>query len=188
MKIGYVRVSSREQNLNLQNDAMKEAQVQKIFEDKASGKNTARPGLKTCLESLNSGDTLYIWKLDRLGRSLKDLLQIVDDLEARGIALHVITEPGLNTSTPTGKLLFNLMGSFANYEREIIRERIQAGTASAKERGVKFGRKRALSNAKWEALNRTAQESSIAHACKLFEVSRSTYYLEAQRRGSATAD
>ena len=141
MIIGYARVSTDQQSLDLQNTALKAAGCTKVFQDVASGANTERVELKKCLGFLQKGDTLVCWKLDRLGRSLKHLLDIASDLEKRGVDL-VITTAGIDTRTSTGKLIFGILGSIAEFERAMIKERIAAGIEAAKARGVKFGRPR----------------------------------------------
>jgi DNA invertase Pin-like site-specific DNA recombinase len=138
-----MRVSSADdrQTVDLQRDALVAAGVdhRHLHTDKASGARDGRPGLKACLEYLNPGDTLIVWKLDRLGRSLPHLLAIVTDLKTRGIAFRSLTEQ-MDTTTPHGELLFSLFGALAQYERALTRERVMAGLAAAKRRGRKGGR------------------------------------------------
>jgi DNA invertase Pin-like site-specific DNA recombinase len=132
MLVGYMRVSSADerQSVDLQRDALVAAGVDErhLHQDKASGARDDRPGLKTCLEDLRSGDVLVVWKLDRLGRSLSHLLKIVETLKARGVAFRSLTEQ-MDTTTPHGEFLFNIFGSLAQYERALIRERVTAGLA-----------------------------------------------------------
>ena len=139
MKIGYARVSTREQNLDLQITALHGAGCEQIYQEKVSGVKE-RPELKRCLQSLRSGDTLVVYKLDRLGRSLKNLVEIVDDLTHRGVAICSIKD-NIDASTATGRMMVNLFAMLAEFEREMIAERCQAERKAAKERGVKFGRK-----------------------------------------------
>lgn len=138
--IGYARVSSiNGQRIDLQLDALNAAGCVKVFEEKVSGSTTSRPELDACLSYLREGDVLVVYKLDRLGRSLKHLLTIIDDLRARGIGFKSLTD-GIDTTTSTGRLLFSIMGSFAEFERSLIQERTNAGLKAAKERGKLGGR------------------------------------------------
>ena len=139
MKIGYARVSTRDQNLDMQLSALHGAGCERIFQEKASGVKE-RPELERCLQSLRSGDTLVVYKLDRLGRSLKNLVEIVDDLTRRGVAITSIKD-NIDASTATGRMMINLFATLAEFERDMIAERCQAGRKAAKERGVRFGRK-----------------------------------------------
>ena len=143
MLIGYMRVSSVDdrQSVDLQRDALLAAGVDErhLYSDKASGARDDRSGLKTCLEYLKEGDTLIVWKLDRLGRSLANLLTIITDLKVRGVAFQSLTEQ-MDTTTPHGELLFSLFGALAQYERALTRERVMAGLAAAKRRGRRGGR------------------------------------------------
>lgn len=141
--IGLARVSTDEQNLALQRDALLKAGCELIFEERISGAAANRPQLEKCIAVLGRGDVLVVWKLDRLGRSLIDLLQIVRDLERRGVQFRSLSD-SIDTTTPTGALFFAISGAFAEYERSQIRERVQAGMAAAKRRGVHLGRRRAL--------------------------------------------
>ena len=151
MHIGYARVLTRDQNLELQLDALHEAGCETIFQEKASGTTKARPELDRMLAGLRPGDTVYIYKLDRLGRSLKHLLDMVAELEFRGVGLVSLTD-AINTTSAQGRLAFNLFASLAAFERELIRERTHAGLASARARGRVGGRRRELS----EEAERTA--------------------------------
>ena len=139
MKIGYARVSTRDQNLDLQLSALHGAGCEQIYQEKVSGVKE-RPELERCLQSLRSGDTLVVYKLDRLGRSLKNLVEIVDDLTHRGVAICSIKD-NIDASTATGRMMINLFATLAEFERDMIAERCQAGRKAAKARGVKFGRK-----------------------------------------------
>ncbi|ODT24510.1 MAG: transposon DNA-invertase, partial [Hyphomicrobium sp. SCN 65-11] len=149
MLIGYARTSTADQSTDLQRDALTAAGVDKhnIYTDKASGKRDDRPGLEACLKALRDGDTLVVWKLDRLGRSLKHLVATVQDLVERGIGFRVLTGQGANidTATASGKLVFGIFAALAEFERELIVERTKAGLAAAKARGRKGGRKPKLS-------------------------------------------
>jgi DNA invertase Pin-like site-specific DNA recombinase len=141
--VGYARVSTCDQDAALQIDALAAAGCMRIFEDKASGAKEDRPQLVACLDYLRDGDTLVIWKLDRLGRSLSHLLQLANDLQARGVQL-VITTMGIDTRTPGGRLLYSVLGAVAEYERSLIKERTQAGLHAARARGRVGGRPAAL--------------------------------------------
>ena len=143
MKIGYARVSTEDQNPDLQLTALKRAGCGKIFTDKATGTNTKRPALEKCLKALKAGDVLTVWKLDRLGRSLRDLIALLDDLKARGVAFQSLTE-AIDTETPTGRAMWQMVGILAELERSLIQERTKAGRAAAVARGVRMGRKRLL--------------------------------------------
>ena len=178
MLVGYMRVSSADdrQSVDLQRDALLAAGVdgRHLHQDKASGARDDRPGLKACLDDLQQGDVLVVWKLDRLGRSLPHLLAIVTDLKRRGVAFRSLTEQ-MDTTTPHGELLFGIFGSLAQYERALTRERVVAGLAAAKRRGRKGGRPPALNAERVEqivsALDSGASKASV---CRSFKVPRST--------------
>lgn len=140
MRIGYARVSTQDQNSELQTDALTAAGCEQLFQEKASGKDRVRPELETCLKVLRSGDSLVVWRLDRLGRSLKDLVEIVTTLEKRGIGFVSLTE-NVDTVSAGGKLVFHLFAALAEFERNLIRERTIAGLSAARARGRKGGRK-----------------------------------------------
>ena len=141
MMIGYARVSTAEQNLALQLDALALAGCIKVYQDNASGSVFERPQLNRALRQLRRGDTLVTWKLDRLGRSLLHLMTIVAELNARGVAFRSISE-NIDTGTASGRLLFHVLGALAEFERALISERTKAGMASAKARGISLGRPR----------------------------------------------
>ena len=143
MKIGYARVSTREQNLDLQVDALKAAGCERVYQDVASGTKTARPALDELLGQLRAGDVLVIWKLDRMGRSLKHLVELVGSLMERKIGLLSLNDP-IDTTSAQGRLVFNLFASLAEFERELIRERTRAGLAAARARGRLGGRPRKM--------------------------------------------
>lgn len=177
MLVGYMRISTAEQNLNLQRDALVAAGCEKIFEDVGSGAVDSRKGLGECLDYVRAGDTVVSWKLDRLGRSLKHLLQMVSDLEKRKVGLKVISE-NIDTTTDTGRLVFHLFASLAEFERSLIRERTNAGLQAARARGRKGGRPRTMDEKKIGMakllMNDTA--NSVDEICKSLKVSRSTLY------------
>jgi DNA invertase Pin-like site-specific DNA recombinase len=143
MLVGYARVSTQDQKPQLQLDALKAAGCGRIFEEKASGAQRERPGLKDALEFLREGDTLVVWKLDRLARSLRQLLETVELLEGRGIGLRSLTE-SIDTTTSGGRLIFHIFGALAEFERSVIRERTSAGLAAARARGRVGGRPPAM--------------------------------------------
>jgi len=138
--IGYARVSTAEQSLALQHDALAQAGCATVFEDQASGSKAERSGLAEALAHLRRGDTLVVWKLDRLGRSMAHLIETVRGLDARGVGFRSLTE-GVDTTTPGGTLVFHLFGALAQFERDLIRERTHAGLKAAEARGRKGGRK-----------------------------------------------
>jgi DNA invertase Pin-like site-specific DNA recombinase len=143
MKIGYPRVSTKDQNLELQTDALKKAGCEKIYQDIASGAKTERPELNNMIDNLRSGDVLVIWKLDRLGRSLNHLIGLVNSLIEKKIGLQSLNDP-IDTTTPQGRLSFNLFASLAEFERDLIRERTNAGLSAARARGRMGGRPKGL--------------------------------------------
>ena len=143
--IGYARVSTSDQNLELQLDALKEAGCRRVFEETASGANTARPQLRDALEFLRPGDTLVVWKLDRLARSVQHLIEIIEQLHKRGCGFRSLTE-AIDTTTAGGRLIFHIFGALAEFERSIIRERTMAGLDAARARGRKGGRPRLMND------------------------------------------
>ena len=180
MLVGYMRVSSEtdRQTTDLQRDALLAAGVdpRQLFTDKASGARDDRPGLQQALASVHAGDCLIVWKLDRLGRSLPHLLQIVLTLQAQGVAFRSLTEQ-MDTTTPHGAFLFSLFGALAQYERALTQERITAGLAAARRRGKRGGRPRALSPEQVDAICAALQAgASKAAICRTFGVKRSTLY------------
>jgi DNA invertase Pin-like site-specific DNA recombinase len=144
MLIGYARVSTEDQKLDLQHDALKSIGCEKIFDETASGASPRLPAREELLAFARKGDTLLIWKLDRLGRSLRDLIEIVNGLNQRGVGLRSLHE-SIDTTTPAGKLTFHIFGALSEFEREVLRERTQAGLMAARNRGMKSGRPRSLS-------------------------------------------
>jgi DNA invertase Pin-like site-specific DNA recombinase len=187
VKIGYARVSTRDQNLDLQVDALKSAGCERIYQDVAGGAKTARPALDEMLGQLRAGDVLVIWKLDRMGRSLKHLVELVGDLVKRKVGLLSLNDP-INTTNAQGRLVFNLFASLAEFERELIRERTQAGLSTAGARGRVGGRPKGLSSEAEatamaaETLYRERRLSVSAIAQKL-HVSKSTLYSYLRHRG-----
>lgn len=176
MKIGYARVSTDDQNPDLQLTALKQAGCGKIFTDKATGANVKRPELEKCLQALKAGDTLTVWKLDRLGRSLRDLITMLDDLKGQGVAFQSLTE-AIDTETPTGRAMWQMIGILAELERSLIQERTKAGRAVAMARGVKMGRKPRLSaQQKAHARKLIEQGERVDTVAKSLTVSRRTLY------------
>jgi DNA invertase Pin-like site-specific DNA recombinase len=150
MLIGYARVSTQDQNLDLQREALKKAGCEKIFEDQISAVRAERPGLTRTLELVRAGDVLVVWKLDRLGRSVKDLVHLVGELAQRGVHFKSLTD-SIDTSTPAGRFFFHVMASLAQMERELIIERTRAGLAAAKNQGRVGGRKRRMTDSRIES-------------------------------------
>jgi len=176
-RIGYARVSTDDQNLDLQRDALRQAGCSVIYEETASGKSAARPELEQCRKALRAGDTLVVWRLDRLGRSLPDLVQIVAELEQRGVHFESLTEK-IETSSAAGKLVFHVFAALAEFERNLIRERTHAGLAAARARGRKGGRKPALTPQQVREIKALLRDPSIpvASIADRYGVSRTTIY------------
>ena len=177
MKIGYARISTLEQNPDLQHDALKKAGCEKVFEDKVSGAKTSRPGLDAALEYARAGDCIVVWRLDRLGRSLKHLIEVVEDLESKEIGFISLQE-GFDTTTSGGKLIFQIFGALAEFERNLIRERTMAGLTAARARGRLGGRRKKLTNDQVETLRRMAdsRQHTIMEICTVMGISKPTYY------------
>ncbi len=177
MLIGYARVSTEDQNLDLQNDALKQAGCDKIIEEKASGAKTDRTGLDEALSYLRRGDTLVVWKLDRLGRSLQHLIQVVNQLREKGIYFKSIQE-SLDTSSSGGKLIFHIFGALAEFERDVIRDRTMAGLASARTRGRVGGRPKIMTDKKLRLAKTLLSDNTntIDDVCETLGVSRATLY------------
>ena len=177
MKIGYARTSTLDQNLDLQLDALKNCGCEKIYQEQISSVKDHRPQLENCLQALRAGDTLYIWRLDRLGRSLKDLINIVNQLQDIGCELVSVKE-SIDTSTTAGKLTFHLFASLAEFERELIRERTQAGLLSARARGRMGGRPEKLKESEKQMIRQlmSDRQNSATNIAKQFGVSRATVY------------
>ncbi len=150
MLIGYARVSTQDQNLELQSDALTKVGCQKVFEDKVSGTRADRPGLAKALEILREGDTLVVWKLDRLGRSVKQLVDLVEELHKQGVQFKSLTD-AIDTGTPSGRFFFHVMASLSKMERELIVERTRAGLEMARRLGRKGGRKPKMTDSKIES-------------------------------------
>ena len=196
MLIGYIRVSKADgsQSTDLQRDALLAAGVDQaqLYEDQASGKREDRPGLTSCLKALREGDTLMVWKLDRLGRNLRHLINTVHDLTARGVGLKVLTGQGaaIDTTSAAGKLVFGIFAALAEFERELMSERTVAGLASARARGRKGGRPFKMTAAKvrlaMAAMGQT--ETIVGDLCKELGVTRQTLYRHVSPKGELRPD
>jgi DNA invertase Pin-like site-specific DNA recombinase len=184
MIIGYARVSTQDQNPQLQLDALASASCEQVFHETATGTLRERPELTACLRTLRKGDALVVWKLDRLARSLKDLVEIVHDLNQRGIGFRSLTE-SIDTTSSGGRLVFHIFGALAEFEHSLIRERTIAGLAAARARGRKGGRKPALSSADVRKAAAMLADPSItkAEVAKHFAVSRVTLNSSLARAG-----
>lgn len=176
MIIGYARVSTNDQNTALQRNALNGSGCELIFEDKISGKTSDRPGLKKVLRTLSKGDTLVVWKLDRLGRSMRHLVVLVEELRDRGINFRSVTD-SIDTSTPMGRFFFHVMGALAEMERELIVERTRAGLAAARAEGRIGGRRPKLTNEQWAQAGRLiASGESRQRVAIIYDVGVSTLY------------
>ena len=176
-KIGYARISTTAQNKDLQIDALKKAGCEKIFEDEVTGSKTEREGLDAALAFLRPGDIFVVWKLDRAGRSLRHLIDILNNLQSKDIEFASLTEQ-IDTTTAGGKLIFHIMGALAEFERNLIRERTNAGLSAARARGRLGGRPRKLKNGKAALARRLHADhsQSIDEICETLNISRSTLY------------
>lgn len=180
MKIGYARVSTKEQNLSLQMDALEKEGCKEIFQEKISGAKADRPELRKMIDQLRAGDIIVTWKLDRMGRSLRDLVNLMNEIQEKGAGLKSLHD-SIDTSTPQGKLTFHLFASLAEFERDIIRERTKAGLEAARARGRKGGRPKGLSK---EAQDKAMiaetlykqGEMTVTQICKHLDIARSTLY------------
>ena len=185
MLIGYARVSTHDQTLALQQDALTKAGCNKIFTDTASGAQTERKGLEAALAYVRSGDSLVVWRLDRLGRSLPHLITTMTALEERGIGFKSLTE-NIDTTTSGGKLIFHIFGALAEFERNLIRERTQAGLTAARARGKKGGRPKVLTGRQLSiAQDLYDKRHPIQEICQTLKISKATLY-RALKRGSKT--
>ena len=185
MKIGYARISTLDQNQELQEDALKEAGCRKIFRDAASGARAERPGLGQALEYLRKGDCLVVWRLDRLGRSLKHLIDVIEGLEKREVGFISLQE-GFDTTTSGGKLIFQIFGALAEFERNLIRERTRAGLKAARARGRMGGRKRKLTDTQILSMKKMASagQHSISEICQTFGITKPTFYAYKEKWGN----
>jgi DNA invertase Pin-like site-specific DNA recombinase len=185
MRIGYARVSTQEQNLDLQRDALKKAGCEKIIVDKASGKSETRAGLEKLREMVRRGDVIVVWRLDRLGRSLRHLIDVMTELEKEGIGFRSLQEE-INTTTSGGKLVFHIFGALAEFERNLIKERTHAGLQAARARGRQGGRPKRLS-AQQRALAVDLfrqKKHSIGEICSTLGITKPTLYAYVREAGS----
>ena len=190
MRIGYARVSTKDQKAHLQVDALKEAGCEKVFTETAGGAKTARPILDDVLSRLRAGDVLVIWKLDRLGRNLKHLITLANELLERQIGLVSLNDP-IDTTTAQGRLIFNVFASLAEFERDIIRERTNAGLKAARARGRTGGRppglsKQAMATAMAAETLYKEGQLSVQGICKQLSISKPTFYNYLKHRGVVT--
>ncbi len=188
MRFGYARVSTKEQKLSLQIDALVDAGCERVFKEKESGTKSERPALMEMLNQLRKGDMVVVWKLDRLGRSLKDLINLVSKFEERGVGFQSLQD-NIDTTTPSGKLVFHLFAALAEFERDIISERTKAGLTAARARGRKGGRPKGLSK-KAQDKARLAESlyqernQSINEICDHLDISKPTLYRYLRYRGA----
>ena len=177
MKIGYARVSTEDQHVDLQLDALTQAGCQRLFCEKVSGAGHQRPELLRMLEQLRAGDTVVVWKLDRLARSTRDLLATVETIRAAGATFRSLSEPWADTTSYGGKFILTVFAGIAEFERELIRERTHAGRDVAKRRGVRFGRPKKLNGEQRDlALRLRAEGKSVKEVAHIFGVHVSTIY------------
>ena len=179
--VGYARVSTGQQDLQLQLDALKVAGVSKanLYTDKISGSKAARPGLDQCLSQLKPGDTLVVWRLDRLGRSVRHLIDVVEDLRQRGVGFKSLRDGSIDTTTASGKLIFHIFTALAEFERSLIQERTRAGLSVARARGRLGGRPpMSLDDPRIQTAKRLHADRSmvVADICKTLQISRPTLY------------
>jgi DNA invertase Pin-like site-specific DNA recombinase len=177
--IGYARVSTAEQNLDLQINELKTSGCQEVFSDKIGGVKSERPGLDKCLKKLQKGDTLTVWRLDRLGRSMNHLVSVVTALKDRGVAFKSLRDGIINTTTASGELVFNIFAALSQFEKELIKERTRAGLAAARSRGKKGGRKPILSDSpKVIIAKKMHQDTSISikDILETLKISKATLY------------
>jgi DNA invertase Pin-like site-specific DNA recombinase len=188
MKVGYARVSTTNQYLRMQEDALKSAGCQEIYTDIASGAKSQRPGLDEALGYVREGDTLVVWKLDRLGRSIQHLIQTITVLQKRKVSFQCLQE-AIDTSTSGGKLIFYIFSALAEFERDLIRERTEAGLKAARARGRMGGRPPTLNT---RQVNRMIeiydeQKNTVAEICKIYDISRPSFYNYLKRRKKSNA-
>jgi DNA invertase Pin-like site-specific DNA recombinase len=177
--IGYARVSTSDQDLSLQTTELKAANCKTIFTDKASGAKSERRGLDDCLKTLQPGDTLVVWRLDRLGRSMQHLVSVITDMKARGIGFRSLRDGAIDTTTASGELVFNIFAALAQFEAELIRERTRAGLSVARARGRMGGRKpisKADHKVKLAKKMHQDMNISIREICSSLKISRATLY------------
>ena len=177
--LGYARVSTSDQDLSLQINELQAAGCDPIFTDKVSGTKSYRPGLDECLKTLRAGDTLVVWRLDRLGRSMQHLVSVVTDLKTRGVGFRSLRDGAIDTTSASGELIFNIFAALAQFEAELIRERTRAGLAAARARGRNGGRKPVIGNdPKVKMAKKMNEDRSLSpkQVCESLKISRATYY------------
>ena len=183
MKVGYARVSTADQHLRMQEDALNSAGCKEIFHDIASGAKTVRPGLEDALAYVREGDTIVVWKLDRLGRSIQHLIQTVKDLSNKNIGFQSLQD-NIDTTTSGGKLIFHIFSALAEFEKDLIAERTKAGLKAARVRGKMGGRPPLLDN---RQINRMIEmydegKNTVAEICKIYDISRPSFYNYLKRK------
>jgi DNA invertase Pin-like site-specific DNA recombinase len=177
VKIGYARVSTQDQKLDLQLKALKKAGCQKIFREKVSGFNRQRPEFQRMLDQIRLGDTIIVWKLDRLARSTRDLLNTMEAINEGGGKFLSLSEPWANTTTHAGKMIMTVFAGIAEFERDLIRERTGAGREAAKRRGVRFGRPRKLNPDQAQVASQLLSEGkAVRDVARTFKVHEATIY------------
>src|SRR5713226_7740582 len=177
MKIGYARVSTLDQHLDLQLQALKKARCTKIFREKVSGTSRSRPELQRLLEHLRAGDTVVVWKLDRIARSTRNLLEIMDTIREAGARFQSLSEPWADTTTHAGKMIMTVFAGIAEFERDLVRERTSAGREAARRRGIHFGRPRKLNAEQAKLARRLIDEGkSVREIADTFNVHTATIY------------
>jgi len=189
-KIGYARVSTNGQDLDLQIRELKAAGCKQVFDDRVSGSKSERPGLDACLKALKKGDTLVVWRLDRLGRSMQHLVNVVADLKGKGIGFKSLRDGAIDTTTASGELVFNIFAALAQFERELIRERTMAGLSAARARGKLGGRKPMPPDApKVRSAKKLYKDRSmsISDICNTLKISRATLYRYLAMEGESSS-
>lgn len=177
MNIGYARVSTSDQNLDLQLEALKKHDCQRVFQEKASGAHRRRPELERLLDQLRAGDTVVVWKLDRLARSTRDLLEIAETIRVAGASFRSLSEPWADTTSHAGKMIMTIFAGIAEFERDLIRERTSAGRSAAQKRGVRFGRPSKLNEEQQALAHRLIREGkAVRDVAKTFKVHPATIY------------
>lgn len=189
VNVGYARISTKNQNINLQEDALKSAGCKEIYTDIVSGSKSQRPGLDSALAYLREGDTLVVWKLDRLGRSIQHLIQTVALLNERKIAFKSLQE-NIDTTSSGGKLIFHMFSALAEFERDLIRERTDAGLKAARARGRLGGRPSLLDNRQIKRMIEMYNEkkNTVGEICKIYEISRPSFYNYLKRQQEIELD
>jgi DNA invertase Pin-like site-specific DNA recombinase len=185
MNIGYARKSSADQNFDLQLDALNKAGCERIFDDVASGAKSDRQGLKNAIEFARSGDVIVCWKLDRVGRSLRDLIETINTLKDRGIGFRCLTQP-VDTTTSAGMLVFQIFGAMAEFERSLIRERTQAGLLASRARGRLGGRPKSVNENRIASASTLYKDGkmSINQICQTLKISRATFYRDLKAKAA----